>query len=252
MWRAVLDFVYPPLCLVCGGRLRGDERLVCEPCWDRAAEEARFGPVLLPGGRPGGRPEAALYGRSAYAWNESLGQILHRLKYGGFPSLAERLALGLSRVIEDDPVLRAADLLVPVPLTRSRLAERGFNQSLLLARAASRRVGIPVGPEAARRRGPSCSQTKLSPAGRRENVKGCFRPGRPELVRGKNLVIVDDVLTTGATVRELAGVLFEAGAGSIAVATVARALPPCSSPDSSSSPPPPSRSRKRRFRRGTG
>ncbi|MFH1681129.1 MAG: ComF family protein [Candidatus Eisenbacteria bacterium] len=223
MWRAVLDFLYPPLCLCRGERLERGERLVCECCWDLARrEDRRSASPESPGGE-GTPPATGVYARSANVWNETLGEILHRFKYGGFPSLGERLARSLAGTIASDPVLGDAELLVPVPLTRVRRAERGFNQSAVLAQHLSRLIGLPVVERAVSRAGRSRSQTKLSPLERRKNVRGVFRVRDPGAVRGRHVLIVDDVLTTGATAEELAGALRTAGARAVSAVAVARA-----------------------------
>jgi len=226
VWKAVLDFLFPPLCLRCGERLGEEERLVCETCWERARRRDRW-PISQGGDGPTEEEcGPVVRARSANVWNETLGEILHRFKYGGFILLGERLARGMAGTIVSDPALMRADLLVPVPLTRARAAERGFNQSAVLARHISRLLGIPVAERAVRRVGRSRSQTKLSPEGRRKNVRGVFRVRDPSAVRGKRILIVDDVWTTGATAEELARALLGAGAREVSAIAAARASGP--------------------------
>jgi ComF family protein len=244
VWKAFLDFLFPPFCIVCREKLGEGDRLVCGPCWVRAA-----------GGESETPPEEREpYARSAYPWNDTLGEILHRFKYGGFTCLGERLGRDLAEFAERDPRLRAAELLVPIPLTRARKTERGFNQSAILAKQVSRRLGIPVEEGAVRRVGRSRSQTTLSPEERLENVRGVFRVRRGERLRGKRVVLVDDVLTTGATTAELTSVLREAGAREVLILTVARAGSDSSDAPSSSSHgrarPAPSGKRKSRSTTG--
>jgi len=113
------------------------------------------------------------------------------------------------------------DLLVPMPLHWRRRWSRGFNQSELLARVAGRRTGIPVAC-ALRRRKSTNPQAGLTSAQRRVNVAGAFEVVRPQLVSGRRVVLVDDVLTTGATAGACAAVLRRAGATRVAVLTLAR------------------------------
>ena len=112
-----------------------------------------------------------------------------------------------------------ADLIVPVPLHPKRLKQRGFNQALLLARAFPE---VPLGREAVVRVRHTVPQVELKPKERRDNVKGAFAVPDPALVKGKNVLLLDDVYTTGATVRECAKVLRRAGARRVDVLTVAR------------------------------
>jgi ComF family protein len=113
----------------------------------------------------------------------------------------------------------AADLLVAVPLHVRRLKERGFNQALLLAQAFPDK---PLAREALIRVRHTVPQSGLNPRERRENVKRAFAAPRPEDLKGKNVLLIDDVYTTGATVRECAKVLLKAGAREVNVLTVAR------------------------------
>jgi len=221
--KVFADFLYPPFCLICDGRLAAREKLVCEKCWERARrEEAR--PFYA--GRGGILPEpgeGAFYGRSANRWNPVLGEILHRFKYGGFPSLSVRIARGLVSVAAADGRIARADLLVPVPLTRRRRAKRGFNQSVLLARRLSEASGIPVGEGIVRRKGRSRSQTRLDGPERWKNVQGVFRLRRGASLRSKRVVVIDDVMTSGATACGVAEELRRGGAVDVVLLCAARA-----------------------------
>ncbi len=219
----MLDFLFPPFCLVCRERTEFGEGVVCEKCWKNSLRENRDPFFVGPAGITDEANDRSFYARSAGHWNDELGEILHRFKYGGFPSLGERLARSLTVTVLGDPSLLASDRIVPVPLTRARRAERGFNQSELLARFLSRSIGIPMAAGLVRRRGRSRSQTRLSPAERRKNVRDLFRLRSEEAVRGKRVLIIDDVITTGATSHELAALLRRGGARSVAVLAVARA-----------------------------
>jgi ComF family protein len=116
-------------------------------------------------------------------------------------------------------LVEAADLLIPVPLHPRRLKSRGFNQSLLLAGAFP---GVPVGREALVRVRSTPPQVGLKPLERQTNVKGAFAVPDPGLVKGKNVLLVDDLFTTGSTVKECAKALLKAGANQVEVLTVAR------------------------------
>ncbi len=121
-------------------------------------------------------------------------------------------------------VRREARLVVPVPTTELRIRERGYNQAELLARALGERTSRTV-ICALGRGGGASSQTTLQPAARRANVAGAFRPeaGATHDIAGEHLLLVDDVLTTGATVTECAAALVDAGARCVTVLTFARA-----------------------------
>jgi ComF family protein len=114
------------------------------------------------------------------------------------------------------------DLILPVPLHPGRLRQRGFNQSLLLARYFGRKHSIPLDFTALQRSRPTPPQTQLSGSQRQTNVRGAFQVRRPEGVSEKRILLIDDVFTTGATVRECAKVLLGAGAKQVDVLTLAR------------------------------
>jgi len=144
------------------------------------------------------------------------------LKHGDHTHLATAFGRWMHRAGAE--VLADADLLVPVPLHWTRLFTRRFNQSALLAQAIRAAGGPPVAPDWLVRRRRTPSQGTLGPLARTRNVRGAFalKPGRD--VKGKSVVVIDDVLTTGATAEECARVLRRAGAASVRVLVLARAL----------------------------
>jgi ComF family protein len=120
-------------------------------------------------------------------------------------------------------VVHGWNSVVPVPLHRSRLAERGYNQAALLAREIARQLQVPHTQAAVRRSRPTPSQTSLGRTQRLNNVRGVFSPGRGSgSVAGQNVLLVDDVMTTGATLSECAAVLKKIGARSVGVVSVVR------------------------------
>jgi len=152
------------------------------------------------------------------AYEGTLRKLIHLFKYSGIRTLARPLAARLALAL---PRSQSFDLIVPMPLHWFRSWRRGFNQSALLAAELSRRTGIPV-REAVRRKRATLSQAGLSNAQRRSNVKGAFALRRGMAVQGKRILLVDDVMTTGATATACAQVLKEAGAASVVLLTVAR------------------------------
>ena len=116
------------------------------------------------------------------------------------------------------------DLMVPVPLHPKRLRWRGFNQSLLLARQVSRRYDVPVDPFVLERRRETVAQTQLTEEERRQNVRGAFEADPKKSLKGRRVLLVDDVYTSGATVNECSRVLMRAGAREVTVLTLARTI----------------------------
>ncbi len=151
--------------------------------------------------------------------------LIHLLKYEGMRPVAVPLAEMLGEAIADLG-LDASPVLVPVPLHKARWHDRGFNQAELIARAASKYFErkLAIAPEALVRRRETISQVGLSREERIENMRDAFRVADPKAVRGRNVLVVDDVMTTGTTLSECARVLKAAGAERVWAVTVARAF----------------------------
>ena len=152
------------------------------------------------------------------AYEGVLRELIHLLKYGRVRSLAGPLGERLASAL---PLDQHFDVVAPVPLHWRRRLARGFNQAALLARAVARRYAAPVSRALKRRRRTS-NQAGLSHAKRRANVSGAFVVRRPDRVRGRRVLLVDDVMTTGATASACAAALKRAGAAYVAVLTLAR------------------------------
>jgi ComF family protein len=157
---------------------------------------------------------------------------IHAMKYGRRPAVARPLGRLLAEA--GGPLVTATardvagapgdviDAIVPVPLHPARVTERGFNQAELLAVPCATLWGVPLGTRALVRVRPTRPQTELDAAARRANVAGAFEVTRPEDVTGRRLLLVDDVLTTGATVGAAARALKAAGAETVGVLVLAR------------------------------
>ncbi len=221
-------WLLPGACLVCRATAGPADPLVCPLCqsrWRRLPEPQceRCGqPSLLDGGPCrfcAGWPEVLVRARSAVWLDDGARQAVHALKYGGWWRVAEALAGAMRRLIEVNP--RA--VLVPVPCSAARHRRRGYNQAERLARALGASGGWSPAPGLLVRTRHGSTQTALSPEERRANIAEAFSaPGPvPGLV-----ILVDDVLTTGATLGEAALTLAEAGANSVEAVTFARAMPP--------------------------
>jgi ComF family protein len=164
------------------------------------------------------------YARSAARYEDALREALHAFKFRGRRALAAPLGDLLAEAVEGRLPHGDPDLLVPVPLHPRRERERGFNQAALLARRVGRAWGCRVGDRVLARAVATPSQTELDAPARRANVRGAFRLRRPELIVGRHVVLVDDILTTGATLSECARCLREGGAARVGALTVARVV----------------------------
>ncbi len=197
-WLA--DTLSPPSCAACDARVPR-RAVLCAAC---------AGAVLRAG--PGPVVAFALFGGP-------VAEALRRLKYGDRPDLARPLGHLLRRAAREARL--RANLVVPVPLHPARLAERGYNQAALLASAVARELGAPLAARALERTRDTPQQARLDRARRLENVAGAF-VGRARL-HGQNVVLVDDVATTGATLDACGAALRAAGALSVTALCVARA-----------------------------
>jgi ComF family protein len=160
--------------------------------------------------------------RAVLRYDKHSRRLILSLKHGDRTHLAKALGRWMHRAGGD--VLDGADLLVPVPLHWTRLFARQYNQAAMLAHAIHASGGPPVAPDWLIRRRRTPSQGRLGPLARARNVRGAFALRASRTVRGKRLVIVDDVLTTGATAEECARVLRREGAAFVGVLTLARAV----------------------------
>jgi ComF family protein len=176
------------------------------------------------------RIEPAFARASAYGSYESgLRELIHLLKYGGVRPASNVLGRMLAEAIAAlEPSFPAQSIaVIPVPLHRTKLRQRGFNQAELIARAAVKGFNparLRVSAAVLERKRDTASQIGLTTHQRRANLRGAFGVVRPEIVKGREVLVVDDVYTTGATVSECARVLRRAGATKVWVATVARTL----------------------------
>jgi ComF family protein len=234
--HALLDLLFAPVCLGCDGRIAvGDTaRLLCRWCRSRlrappAPTCARCGAPLLQTGRPApafGCPECAAWpealslARCACLLEPPADRVVHQLKYRGWRGLAAPAGEYMSAVPWPAEAHEPA-FVVPVPTTARRLRERGYNQAGQLAAEVAARSGRRLAPLLRRVAG-TRTQTTLQPAARAANVAGAFELAGN--VHGAHVMLVDDVLTTGATAAECARVLGAAGACCIRLLTFARAF----------------------------
>lgn len=233
--RALLDLVYPPLCLSCETAVR-DADALCGRCFARLrAISAPYCPILgLPfevslgphavSAEAIAEPPPFRRARSAVLYNEVARKVVGRLKYGDRPELA-RFCGGL--MVRAGADLFAGDpVIVPVPLHRRRHFERRYNQSAELARIVGRSTGLGVEPGLARRTRRTRQQVGLTAEARERNVAGAFAidPQAVGRLAGRGVIIVDDVITTGATVKALTRAFQRAGVEHVDVLSFARVV----------------------------
>jgi ComF family protein len=234
--RALLDLAYPPLCATCRTPV-GQAHALCAACWNAMA--FLDGPGCVRCGLPfeidpgpdtlcaacHADPPAFDKACSVLRYDDASKKAILALKRADRLDLVPAFARWLARAGRE--MLAEADVLVAVPLHRRRLWQRRYNQSAVMAQGLSRLCGKPADPLLLERIRPTPSQGEMPSAkARRRNVRGAFRvaPGRREAVKGKTVLLVDDVFTTGATVSACARALRRAGAGKVLVLTLARVV----------------------------
>jgi ComF family protein len=234
---ALTELLFPTLCLTCGGVLsERREHPFCPDCHDGI----RFitDPLCTVCGIPYPVEESPDHvcgdcllrkrhigsARSLGVYESVLLDAVHAFKYGGNLTLGERLGRLMAQ--HEYPAFRIQDysLIVPVPLHPRRLRQRGFNQAVILAREISRRHGVAMDFRTLRRIVDTGSQTGLKKEERRSNIRKAFTITVSERIRGQNILLVDDVYTTGSTLGECARTLLKAGAETVGALTLARAI----------------------------
>jgi len=230
--RRVLDFALPPRCPACG--IIVDElHSFCADCWKQIEFLGAGGcqtcglPLLATDldqcAACLARPPRIARTRAAVAYDDLSRSLAIRLKYGRKVAIARTMARFMAPLVEHSGDDR---LLVPVPLHRTRLWNRGFNQSALVARELARKLKLETDPFVLRRTRRTPPLKGMSPLQRRKAVAGAFRVADPRRIGGRTVVLVDDVLTTGSTAEACARALKRAGAARVELISWARVVRP--------------------------
>ncbi len=200
------------VCRACDGALPYHEEAACPRCALPAADGSLCGRCLM-------RPPAFQRTVAAFAYRYPIAELLHAFKYGSRLAIGRWLGEALWARVQNEA---RPELILPMPLYRTRLAERGFNQAAEIAKRLALAGGLPLSLKLLTKLRDTAPQASLPWKDRQANVKGAFDCSAE--LAGKPVAIVDDVMTTGATLNEAAKVLKEHGAGEVAVWVVARTL----------------------------
>ena len=196
-----IQFVEPPWCDICG---TPDVSGLCDAC---ATDPPRYGKL-----------------RSIAFYQTTLQQAIHLFKFEKKKIFAPHLMHLIKAHIPIDCCIADYDFILPVPIHKKRLRERGFNQATLLAKGIAQAEGVPVLTDTLVRHRHTVAQSSLGVEARQHNIIGAFEIPNPEVIRDKRLLIVDDVFTTGATIREAVNELWKADPAEVDVLTLARTL----------------------------
>lgn len=232
--QTAVDLIYPPACLCCGERVEGQVGL-CGPCW---RETSFIGGMVcdscgipLHGADPDevahcdtclSHPPPWVLGRSALLYRDTGRKLVLALKHGDRQEIAKPAGRWMARAV--DGKVDADTLIVPIPLHWSRLIKRRFNQSALLARAVGRELGLSYCPDLLVRTRRTQSLDGKSRLERFETLEGAIfvHPKKKTLIQGRPVLLVDDVMTSGATLSAATEACQQAGSGPIRVVTLAR------------------------------
>jgi competence protein ComFC len=234
--KGFTDLIYPNCCLACKNKIAPtkEEKFVCAECWDKIEEN------LPPFCRSCGRhldvqslenntcsscAQVKFYFDRAFSpcvYTGTIKKLIHEFKYSGKDYLGKPLGSLMNSFIRNYHLpIEHLDFIIPVPLHKSRLREREFNQAEILSKAVAQEFAKDILSDALIRSKPTKTQTELGPEERRLNMENSFRVNRPERLKETNLLLIDDVLTTGATSNEAARSLKEAGAKIVLLLTLA-------------------------------
>lgn len=206
-FKDILDFILPPHCAICKKPLKREESIVCKECMNSIefiTHPYDLSPLRI-------RPLAT---------GDKMLQLIHLFKYRAKISIGKRLGEMMMPTLMDDAVLKQTDVIIPLPLYKTRQRQRGFNQSEILAVAMLKNErDIPIYKNVLIRAINTKSQTELSREQREKNVKNAFKVRTREPIKKKKITLVDDVFTTGATLTACAKVLLKAGAESVSAIT---------------------------------
>ncbi len=227
MIRSLFDFIFPPLCLNCRSAV-GSHETVCESCFKTIDTQK----TLFCGRCRARLPENKkichsdfpyLLGAACSYENPAIRNLIRGLKFKFFKDASLPLAFLLIAYVEQLKILKGDWLIIPIPLGKRRLRQRSFNQSELIARIFADHFGLPLETDALIRAKETRPQSELkNPDERANNIKGCFAVADPQKISGRNIILIDDVVTSGATFLEAATFLKIAGAQKIIALAVAK------------------------------
>ena len=202
-WSRLLDLISPRLCVVCGERLAVTEETLCSKCYlhlprtdfgrdlyENVMAKLFWGQIAIE------KATALFY----YEPHAETANILYELKYKNHPEVGEVMGRMMAKELMRFGLFDDIDALVPVPLAKKRERERGYNQSMMLTKGVSEVTGLPIANQVVRRTRFAGSQTRRGRWERNENVEDVFELQDASSISGKHLLLIDDVVTTGATI----------------------------------------------------
>lgn len=227
-WRFILNFLFPPTCLNCHAPIQSQKQFLCLNCFNTILIndsffcgecEARF-----PEPKKICHKDCPFILASATSYEiPAVKTLIHYLKYEGYESIANTIAGFFELYLSKLEISEKEFLIIPIPLSAQKKRERGFSQSLLLAEKISEILNFPINQSLIKIKHNKPQAKCRSYLERQKNMQNCFVVKNPEELAGKNIILVDDVFTSGATIREAVEVLKLAGAKIIIALVLAKA-----------------------------
>jgi ComF family protein len=218
----IFDFFLPRFCSSCKIKLPASEKFVCSSCLNNI-KKATDERLSLEFKRKFFDKKVIRDFKSLYVFekDKELQNIIHSLKYNGRFLIGIFLGSELGKKIKNEIWNSNINLIVPVPLHQLKKAERGYNQSFYIAKGLSKEVNIPFGSGIIKRKKYTQSQTTMNLKERQKNIEEAFKVRNDKKIKEKNILLIDDVITTGATISECGKILLDSGAASVYAASVA-------------------------------
>lgn len=225
LWKDILSIFLPRRCVVCGERLTPDQSHICAACYFKL-------PFTQLAGRKGNGIERLFWGKipieraSAYLYyvaGTNSRHLLMQLKYYNRPDIGEFMGKEMARELLKSDFFKDIDLIIPIPLAKRRQRKRGYNQSEYLALGIAKETGLTIDKQSVIRIKDNPTQTHLKTKERRENVRNIFQVVQPDRLKSKHVLLIDDVLTTGATLLSCAETMAQVKGVKISVLTLATA-----------------------------
>lgn len=231
--ETLLHFLFPPVCFSCEMDIpQGQKDILCAKCLSNLIYinplYCKICGIKIDGGdvcyhcRKRDKKYKFEFSRSVFMYNKEISSIIIAYKYGKKDWLSKWISRKMIDKFKDYEEFKEYNFITYVPISKKKLKKRGFNQSELIARDISNETGLGLIKDAVIKIKEGKSQVDLKAKEREENVKDSFKVIKPEIIKDKNIIIIDDVSTTMSTLNELAGVLKESGAQKIACYTAAR------------------------------
>jgi ComF family protein len=231
----ISEFFFPRYCISCDGKLFSDEKALCDECFELL--QGIYEPICKVCGAPLKKrikdekcllcPQSPINfdsARALFLFNGAAGDLIKSVKYSKRQDAAKLVGKMMASCLLSEFKNIKFDAIIPVPIHRYRMMTRGFNQAEVLSYIISKYSNIPVIDNILIRRTPTKKQSMLDYSDRAKNVRNAFRIVQPRYVRNMNILIVDDIITTGSTTNECAKEIKKAGAKSAYVLTFTRAV----------------------------